>query len=262
MQARFYAPWYGRFLSPDPARDQHFEETQSWNIYSYVRNNPITMIDPDGQNARVTVDSSTNSVRIVLPVVLNSRSVSPAQYKAAIEAGWNNQGKGWSVSGPGAGMLSKSGISDPTYKVSVEARVVSSSEPKAVAALNKEFGSSVNNIKLSDTPTDQKAAVSEICGRGVLSQVNGAFGAFRNFSIPGSGDVSDPHQNVWLHETGHQLGLQDVTRGGNSSAIMKNSGSGVVDGADVKNVLSPVLKTVQETGSKKRPTVVDINSSK
>jgi len=48
MQARFYAPWYGRFLSPDPARDQHFEETQSWNIYSYVRNNPVTHIDPNG----------------------------------------------------------------------------------------------------------------------------------------------------------------------------------------------------------------------
>lgn len=48
MQARFYAPWYGRFLSPDPARDQHFEETQSWNIYSYVQNNPTMLIDPDG----------------------------------------------------------------------------------------------------------------------------------------------------------------------------------------------------------------------
>ncbi len=48
MQARFYAPWFGRFLSPDPARDQHFEETQSWNIYSYVQNNPTMKIDPDG----------------------------------------------------------------------------------------------------------------------------------------------------------------------------------------------------------------------
>jgi len=48
MQARFYAPWYGRFLSPDPARDQHFEETQSWNIYSYCQNNPTMAIDPDG----------------------------------------------------------------------------------------------------------------------------------------------------------------------------------------------------------------------
>lgn len=48
MQARFYLPMYGRFASPDPARDQHFEQTQSWNIYSYVQNNPTMMIDPTG----------------------------------------------------------------------------------------------------------------------------------------------------------------------------------------------------------------------
>lgn len=48
MQARFYLPMYHRFASPDPARDQHFEETQSWNIYSYVQNNPGMSIDPTG----------------------------------------------------------------------------------------------------------------------------------------------------------------------------------------------------------------------
>ncbi len=48
MQARFYMPWFGRFASPDPARDQHFEDTQSWNIYSYVRNNPVMSVDPTG----------------------------------------------------------------------------------------------------------------------------------------------------------------------------------------------------------------------
>ncbi|HEU5115138.1 MAG TPA: RHS repeat-associated core domain-containing protein [Isosphaeraceae bacterium] len=48
MQARFYAPMYGRFLSPDPARDQHFEQTQTWNIFSYVRNQPTMQIDPTG----------------------------------------------------------------------------------------------------------------------------------------------------------------------------------------------------------------------
>ena len=53
MQARFYAPWYGRFLSPDPARDQHFEQTQSWNIYSYVQNNPTMNIDPNGMEIRL-----------------------------------------------------------------------------------------------------------------------------------------------------------------------------------------------------------------
>ncbi len=48
MQARFYLPMYGRFASPDPARDQHIELTQSWNIYSYVRNMPTMRIDPTG----------------------------------------------------------------------------------------------------------------------------------------------------------------------------------------------------------------------
>ena len=48
MQARFYVPWFGRFASPDPARDQHFRDTQSWNIYSYVRNNPVMSVDPTG----------------------------------------------------------------------------------------------------------------------------------------------------------------------------------------------------------------------
>ncbi len=38
----------GQFSSPDPARDQHFEDTQSWNIYSYVRNSPISRVDPTG----------------------------------------------------------------------------------------------------------------------------------------------------------------------------------------------------------------------
>ena len=48
MQARFYVPWFGRFASPDPARDQHFDNGQSWNIYSYVRNNPVMSTDPTG----------------------------------------------------------------------------------------------------------------------------------------------------------------------------------------------------------------------
>ncbi|MDP1830563.1 MAG: RHS repeat-associated core domain-containing protein [Geothrix sp.] len=55
MQARFYVPWFGRFASPDPAMDQHFENTQSWNIYSYVRNSPIMSTDPTGMQEAISV---------------------------------------------------------------------------------------------------------------------------------------------------------------------------------------------------------------
>lgn len=67
MQARFYLPMYGRFASPDPARDQHFEETQSWNIYSYVQNNPMMMTDPTGMYSfKELVQDTKKVVRSVL----------------------------------------------------------------------------------------------------------------------------------------------------------------------------------------------------
>jgi len=39
--ARYYASSMGRFMSPDKAfADQYAVNPQSWNLYSYVRNNP------------------------------------------------------------------------------------------------------------------------------------------------------------------------------------------------------------------------------
>jgi RHS repeat-associated protein len=48
--ARYYAWSLGRFLTPDePFIDQHLGEPQSWNLYAYVRNNPLIYVDPTGQ---------------------------------------------------------------------------------------------------------------------------------------------------------------------------------------------------------------------
>jgi RHS repeat-associated protein len=39
----------GRFMSPDEVfADQHPSSPQSWNLYSYTRNNPLTFVDDDG----------------------------------------------------------------------------------------------------------------------------------------------------------------------------------------------------------------------
>jgi RHS repeat-associated protein len=48
MHARFYSSNVGRFLSVDPLLGTA-SGPQSWNRYSYVRNNPIALTDPSGQ---------------------------------------------------------------------------------------------------------------------------------------------------------------------------------------------------------------------
>jgi len=54
MQARYQNPSIGRFISQDPAfvnlsrLSIQLQDPQSWNSYSYARNNPLAYIDPDG----------------------------------------------------------------------------------------------------------------------------------------------------------------------------------------------------------------------
>jgi RHS repeat-associated protein len=48
MHARYCDGRLGRFLTADPGRDTEPEEVQSWNVYSYVRNEPVAALDPTG----------------------------------------------------------------------------------------------------------------------------------------------------------------------------------------------------------------------
>jgi RHS repeat-associated protein len=49
--ARYYGSSMGRFMSPDPVGIFVADVTnpQSWNLYSYVMNNPLKFIDPSGE---------------------------------------------------------------------------------------------------------------------------------------------------------------------------------------------------------------------
>ena len=49
FQARYFGSALGRFISPDdPFAGQDVSDPQSWNLYSYVLNNPLRYTDPDG----------------------------------------------------------------------------------------------------------------------------------------------------------------------------------------------------------------------
>ncbi|HEY0141993.1 MAG TPA: NucA/NucB deoxyribonuclease domain-containing protein, partial [Thermoanaerobaculia bacterium] len=50
MHARYYDGAGGRFLSVDPTWESaDLTKPQSWNRYSYVLNDPVNMVDPDGK---------------------------------------------------------------------------------------------------------------------------------------------------------------------------------------------------------------------
>jgi RHS repeat-associated protein len=56
FRARFYYAPYGRFPSPDPENaGAKPEDPQSWNAYTYARNNPLLFIDPDGLAYKVSI---------------------------------------------------------------------------------------------------------------------------------------------------------------------------------------------------------------
>jgi len=62
MHARSTVPQWGRFLSIDPVLDlkKAIRNPQNWNRYSYVRNNPINAVDPDGKDDLFIGDDFTD----------------------------------------------------------------------------------------------------------------------------------------------------------------------------------------------------------
>ncbi|MDP2815576.1 MAG: RHS repeat-associated core domain-containing protein [Rectinemataceae bacterium] len=225
MQARFYLPMWGRFASPDPGKDQHFEETQSWNIYSYVRNQPTTMVDPDGQNAKAFFDYQNRTVRYAVPCLVMGDRVSQAQLQAAsksmqasLDRTWNNGGKGWSVQ-------DKSGAA---WKVTFEAKVTT--DNKELAGWRQE-----------------KGIGTEMASNNVTLKPDGRFG---QVNANGGTEMSLGIQNLiaFPHEFGHSAGHPDAYDpnkadrslisplwGGNEMGV--KSGTGKIDERNVSFLL-------------------------
>ena len=64
--ARYYGSNMGRFQTPDDGSDQNQSDPQSFNLYQYGRNNPVTNTDPTGNDCvtQTRTSSTTESVSV------------------------------------------------------------------------------------------------------------------------------------------------------------------------------------------------------
>lgn len=101
MHARYYAPEWGRFLSVDPGGDVDIHQPQSWNKYTYVRNNPINNVDPTGMCTNSIVCLNYGNVEGELTAANAAGTYVPAPegtWEAAVEnVAWGAQEYAWQV---------------------------------------------------------------------------------------------------------------------------------------------------------------------
>jgi len=103
MHARYARPSWGRFLSVDPGRDWDSSKPQSWNLYAYVRSNPINVIDPNGQGGVVsqggTVTVKTSHTYLSVGVARNHDTTGNMSITLTIGDGFTTSREGMNLTG-------------------------------------------------------------------------------------------------------------------------------------------------------------------
>jgi RHS repeat-associated protein len=119
--ARYYGAALGRFTSPDePFVDQNPADPQSWNLYSYVRNNPLTNTDDDGRAVNVcTNDENGNQSCLQMS---NDQYAAAAQGNAGLNVPTLDQ---VGMNGDGNGNFNSTNITDSNGNVVGSATYVS-----------------------------------------------------------------------------------------------------------------------------------------
>ena len=101
--ARFFSGAQRRFTGPDaPFADQHADDPRSWNLYGYVRNNPLQYVDPDGREA---ASFPLFNGKTLVPRPEQTKPLSPRQQQF---------GRGLIQIGVGIGVLASTATGNPT----------------------------------------------------------------------------------------------------------------------------------------------------
>lgn len=208
-QARMYSYSLGRFSSPDDfINDTNPLRPQSWNLYAYVRNNPLRLVDPSGEKAIVTIErdkkTKTGTIKIEASFVVygaNGQGVTEDELneqkdliKKQIEATYSGQFKG------------KDGI---TYDISANISVeIAASEKDAKKAVADDVAGNIVEVgnKTLTVRREEADAVS----------YHSSGEKFDRMSVSLQGNTGT---NLYAHEFTHLLGLSGSNHSSNSNDV-------------------------------------------
>ena len=142
MNGRVYDPVLGRFLSPDPLVQAPYD-SQTWNRYSYARNNPLRYTDPSGFcfNGHPAGDINAESCfRAIVQNIIVQMSRLPSMYYGSLtnfssggSAAASDFADAGSVSGADAAFVS-AGAPTPPVDISTAGRSLGDSVTTAGSA--------------------------------------------------------------------------------------------------------------------------------
>ena len=211
MQARYYDPVIGRFLSIDPVKFMMNGNPSYFNRYAYTSNDPVNRIDPFGM-ASVCVSSTDSRTKSCVSVDGNgdgntkdndlTRSQKNSFSKAFGSYIMNNNGADLS----GSGARSVSGFNDTiASNIRVTSQFVGHASDGALSNVHIRFLSS-------------KSSRANTEGGSVLYNRDGTIKAHRqfiNFSPRAHGDSFNPsdYARTLFHEIEHQYGRGPGSKG-------------------------------------------------
>ena len=230
--ARYYASSMGRFMSPDDDSDQNAPDPQSWNLYSYVRNNPLTNTDSDGHDVNVCDNQG------------NCRQISNAQYQAAQQAGNGSLNVPTldqvGMNGNGSGQFNSTAITDSSGQTVGSATYVSDGPTDYYANRN-----GINQIGQAS------ATVGPIAGV-VMGAVGIAMPAmFAADAAPlATGIAAAAKKAVDLANLSNKIERQMVTRGWTKQDIQETIDQGVPHDAVNKGTGGPATEYVNPSNGR------------
>ena len=98
-EARYHDARIGRFISKDPLNG-NIENPQSQNAYSYVQNNSLKYIDPDGKEAVLTIDDKKKKMDIEATIFIYGSGASEERankIESAINSKWTGKYTGMTM---------------------------------------------------------------------------------------------------------------------------------------------------------------------